>query len=58
MDHADVEHATLNGLIERITTSPGDEALSQSIASMPHVDQRTMPRSSDPGELALSGFAS
>ncbi len=25
MDHADVEHATLKGLIERISTSPGDD---------------------------------
>ena len=25
MDHADVEHATLKGLIERITGSPGDD---------------------------------
>lgn len=25
MDHADVEHATLKGLIERITSSPGDD---------------------------------
>jgi len=25
MDHADVEHATLKGLIERITNSPGDD---------------------------------
>ncbi len=25
MDHADVEHATLKGLIERIGTSPGDD---------------------------------
>lgn len=25
MDHADVEHASLKGLIERITSSPGDD---------------------------------
>ena len=25
VDHADVEHATLKGLIERISTSPGDD---------------------------------
>jgi len=25
MDHSDVEHATLKGLIERISTSPGDD---------------------------------
>lgn len=25
MDHSDVEHATLKGLIERIRTSPGDD---------------------------------